>query len=622
MQIINIDLSRCTKSYACIRECPVKAISVVSDGDWPEVNHDRCIGCGSCIYVCGSSAILPNSAVDDTISLLRSGATVVAIVDPTISGEFPDITDYRKFVEMIRSLGFSYVNEVSFGVDLVARRYRKLIHDFKGKYYIFSNCPSVVSYVEKFHPELTGNLAPIVTPMTAMARVVRKAYGKDVKVVYIGPCLSAKHEAGLYQDDGRVDAVLTFQGLRKMFDHFQVKESKVEYADFDAPIGNLGSLYPLSNGLLVAAGIDEDLLGSSVITAEGKDNMVEALEEFEHHTETIHKHFNIFYDEGCLMGPGTTDQSKKFLRRTLVVDYVNKRLKDFDLKQWEKEMDTYADIDLTRKFHPDDQRLASPDHEQIEEVLKSLGKEIGQYASCHACGFRSCRDFAVSVSQGLSRPEMCLTYSLKNKQDYIKTLKSNNEKLKKQQESLFHTEKELRHENQKIKLAFETNSALLQNLPSAAVIVDDKLKIIESNLSFVKILGEDAQVINEVIPGLIGADLKTLLPFDIYKLFNIVLETGENIVGKDVLHGDGLLNISIYSLKPGRIVGAVLRDMYVAEVRQEEIINRVTDVIDENLKMVQNIAFLLGEGASNTEKMLNSIIQTYNKIKNPGPSDE
>ena len=621
MRIIDIDISSCTKSYACVRVCPVKAISVNDEG-WPVVDHDRCIGCGSCLGVCGASAITHQSSVNQTIDLLNAGEKVAAIIDPTISGEFPDITDYRKFVEMIRSLGFTYVNEVSFGVDLVARKYHDLLSNFKGKHYILSNCPSVVSYVEKFHPGLLGNLAPLVTPMTAMARVVRRAYGDQIKVVYIGPCLSAKDEADKHGADGKVDAVLTFQELRKMFDHFQIKESKVEYSEFDPPNGYLGSLYPLSRGILYAAGIDEDLLHGSVITTDGKHNMLMALEEFEKQTESIHMHFNIFYDEGCLMGPGNTNTDNKFLRRSLVIDYVHKRLKDFDKKSWEAAIDTFSDIPLERGFSDDDQRLPVPENDRIEEVLKSLGKDIEQDAACQSCGYTSCRDFAIAVSQGLSKPDLCLNFSLKSKQDYIKTLKTNNEKLKKKQEGLLEVEKELRVEYQKTKLAFETTSALLQNLPSAAVIVDERMKVIESNQSFVNILGEDAQVINEVIPGLIGADLKSLLPFQIYNLFGYVLENDKHIVGRDVQLGDGLLNISIYSLKPGRIVGAVVRDMYVAEVRQEEIINRVTDVIDENLKMVQNIAFLLGEGASNTEKMLNSIIETYNKIKNPEQENE
>ncbi len=615
MQTIVIDNDRCTKSYACIRVCPVKAIGVRNKDGLPVINHARCIGCGSCLDVCASTAVSHYSEKDETIKLLQSDQQVAAIVDPAISGEFPDITDYRKFVEMIRRLGFDYVNEVSFGVDLVARQYNKLLLDFKGKYYLLANCPTLVSYIEKFYIELIDNLAPIITPMTATAKVVRELYGSDLRVVFIGPCLSAKHEAQLHHNDGKVDAVLTFRELRALFRQFDIKESKVEYSDFDPPIGYYGSLYPVSNGIVYAAGIDESLLKGKVVTVEEKNNMIDAIDEFNRHPESLKRHYNIFYHAGCLTGPGTTDKSNQFFRRSLVTDYVHKRLKKIDKKQWEKDIERFSALNLERTFKKDDQRLPEPDADSVEEILKSLGKTIEETASCNACGFRSCRDFAKSISQGLSKPEMCLNYSLTNKQEYIKTLKNNNEKLKKQQESLLDNEKAFREDHQKIKQKSETTSALLQNLPSAAVIVDENLKVIESNKSFIKVLGEDAEMISEVIPGLVGADLKTLLPYNIYNLFSYVLDNDENITGKDVTHEDKLLNVSIYSLKPKKIVGGVLRDMYVAEVRQEEIINRVGEVIDENLKMVQKIAFSLGEGASTTERMLNSIIETYKKPK-------
>ena len=613
MRIIDIDHKKCNRSYACIRACPVQAISLPGKDGLPVVNHERCIGCGSCLSVCSSGAVSHFSDLESIVALLESDSKVAAIVDPTISGEFPDITDYRKFVEMIRTLGFDYVSEVSFGVDLVARKYNELLSNFKGKYYLMANCPSLVSYVEKYYPELTENLSPIVIPMTASAMVVRKAYGKDLKVVFIGPCLSARHDAGLFKGEGKVDAILTFRELRDLFNRFNIKESKVEYSDFDPPIGFLGSLYPISKGILTASKVDGSLLEGKVITVEDKNNFLDIIDEFNRHTELLKKHFNVFYHSGCIMGPGTTDKANKYLRRTMVVDYAHKRLKDFNKAKWEKEMETYHSIDLNRKFIKDDQRLPEPEGDRIEEILKSLGKDLSETASCAACGHRSCKDFAVSISQGLSKPEMCLNYSLKNKQDYIRTMKTNNEKLKSTQEELLEKEKQLREENQKISLRSETTSALLQNLPSAAVIVDEKLKIIESNQSFIRVLGEDAEMINEVIPGLVGADLKTLLPYNISHLFSYVLEHDEHIIGKDVQHNDRLLNVSIYSLKPNKVVGGVIRDMYVAEVRQEEIVNRVSEVIDENLKMVQQIAFSLGEGASTTEKMLNSIIETYKK---------
>lgn len=617
MQLIHIDLEKCNCSHACIRACPVKAITVQKNNEFPEINHNRCIGCGSCLRVCTVNAVSFVNSTERTLGLLKSDEKVAAIVDPSISGEFPDITDYRKFVDMIRTLGFDYVNEVSFGVDLVARQYHKLFSNFKGKYYITANCPSVVSYVEKFYPELTSNLTPIVNPMTATAMVVRKKFGEDIKVVYIGPCVSAKDEAFKHEGTGQVDAVLTFHELREMFKSQNIKENNVEYSDFDEPIGYLGSLYPLSKGIISAAELNEELLELSIFTTDGKDNMMDAVWEFSQGTEVIKKHFNIFYNKGCLMGPGTTPDDRKFLRKTLVIEYARKRLKDFDKQKWEENMNFFADLDLSRTFTKDDQRLGMPSEEKIEEILKSVGRTPEEKSACNACGFKSCREFAISVSQGLAKPTTCITYSLKTKQDYIKTLKTNNEKLRKQQHEQEENEKLLKTENQKVKLHSETTSSLLHKLPSAVVILDDKLRVIESNQAFINVLGEDAELINDVIPGLIGADLKTLLPYNIYNLFSYVLQKDENILGRDVSFNDGLLNISVFSLKPNKIVGAVFRDMYVAEVRQEEIINRVTEVIDENLKMVQQIAFSLGEGASKTEKMLNSIVQTYKKLKKP-----
>ena len=165
---------KCIKCYACIRICPVKAIKVDIDTQFPSIIPERCIGCGSCYKVCSPVTIEYRSSIEETKELLLSGARVAAICDPAISGEFDDITDYRKFVEMIRHLGFEFVNEVSFGADLVARQYGKLFEHFYGKYYLTANCPAVVAFIEKFHPGLITNLAPLVSPMIATAKVIRK----------------------------------------------------------------------------------------------------------------------------------------------------------------------------------------------------------------------------------------------------------------------------------------------------------------------------------------------------------------------------------------------------------------------------------------------------------------
>ncbi len=614
--LIEINKDLCTVCYACVRVCPVNAIQVKANQEFPKVNHDWCIRCGSCLKVCSPKAIVYINSKEEVKALLHSGSKVAAIVGPSISGEFDDITDYRKFVQMIRQLGFDYVNEVSFGVDLIAKEYKDLLNHFNGKYYITSICPPIVSLIEKFHPELVNNLAPLISPMMATSKVVKKLYGDDVKVVFISPCIASKCSANKHEPNSAVDEILTFVELRELFEEYSIHEGTLEFSDFDAPLGYKGSLFPISNGFLEAVDIDENLLTSKVITAEGKFNTLAAIAQFEESVEFIKQHFNLFYCEGCLMGPGTSRGGKKFIRRALVTEYANKRLQNFDMKKWEKEITQFNSLDFTKEFIADDQRLPAPSEEEVQEVLKAIGKSDYQdNVGCETCGYKSCKDFAISVAKGLAKPDMCITFSLKSKQEYIKALKSTNDKLASAQESVKKSEKLAKLEQQKAKEASETVSTMLQKLNAGVVIVDEHLKIIQSNQGFITILGEEANEINEIIPGLVGADLKTLLPVQFYKMFSFVLMNNEDVLNRDVHFGEGLLNVSIFTIKKEKIVGAIIRDMFSPEVRSEEVINRVTDVIDENLSLVQQIGFLLGEGAAKTEKMLNSIIESYKSQK-------
>jgi len=620
MALVEIIPEKCDLSYSCVRECPVNAIEVKINKDHARVIPERCIGCGKCIHVCPQHAIVYEDSKEETKKMLQSGKKTVAIVAPSISGEFDDIEDYRKFVQMIRQLGFDHVNEVSFGADLIAMKYRELFDNFRGKYYITSNCHAVVSHVQKYHPALLNNMAPLVSPTIATAKVVRKKYGDDINVVYIGPCIDSKEEAGLYEGENRIDAVLTFVELRKLFEEYNIQESKMEYSDFDPPIGYKGSLFPISSGLFQAAGLDEDLLTGTVINGSGKENTLNAIRQFEEGITEIKHHFNLFFCEGCLMGPGTSPGGKKYNRRSKVIDYANKRLKNFDKAAWEKEIAQYYHLDYSRNFKEDDQRIEAPSEEKIQEVLKAIGKEnADDTVGCSACGYSSCRDFAIAVSKGLAKTEMCLSYTLRNRNEYIKALRTTNEKLAQTQKALKESEQKARKEKQSAKEASETINAMLQKLPSAVVIIDDNLKIIQSNKTFIDYLGEEAGNINEVIPGLVGADLKTLLPYNIYNLFNHVLNNQQNIVNRDIHLEDKLLNLSIFTIKKGKIVGAVFRDMYAPEIRKEQVIKRVSEVIDKNLEMVQKIGYLLGEGASETEQMLNSIIEFYQSEQKTDP---
>lgn len=612
--LVKINEGKCKVCYACVRACPVNAIRVISEDAGPEIMPGRCIACGSCIKVCTPNAIDYADSRKEAMAILESGQKAAAVVDPTIAAEFPDITDYRKFVRMIRILGFDLVFEGAFGVDVVARKYKELLDNNKGKYYIFANDPVVNAYIEKYQPELIPNLAPISTPQVAMAKIIRELHGVEVRVVYIGPLIASKFPEEMGKGNGKIDAVLTFPELREMFVAREIDQKQLEFSDFDPPFGARGHLFPMARGIIHAGELNDDPVKGDITTVEGESEMKEALREFLQSIEIINSHFNIFYSE-YLMGIGTTKGGQRYLRQAEVKNYTRKRLKSLDSKIWKENLERFRKTDLPREFKMDDQRLPQPAEEEIKEIMKNLKQDCDQTAGCGVCGYDSCRDFATAIAKGLAVPEMCNTFTNRNRQDYIESLKISNEKLAQTEKALRESENKAKNEKEGAREASEIISAMLQKLPSGIVILDEKLKIIQANQSFIDLLGEDAREINEIIPGLKGADLKTLLPYNIYNLFTYVLSNNENIQNRDISFEERLLNVSVFIIRKARIVGAVFRDMYSPEVRKEEVIKRVSEVIDKNLSLVQQIGFLLGEGASETEKMLNSIIEFY---KNPG----
>jgi len=384
----------------------------VSDNSvFPYIEEKQCILCGTCIGACAYDAISYLDSKKNVKQLLNSKEKVIAICAPSIAGEFGDITDYRNFVKMVRMLGFSYVTEMAFGVDIIAEKWRKLTHDdFKGKYYITSCCPSIVHLIEKFYPELIGNLAPYISPSAASAITARKLYGNDLKVVHISPCIAAKKEVDRHTGLTKIDEVLTFQELRELFDEFNITEAFSEFSDFDEPLGFRGSMYPISQGFLEASSLDIRLLKENTITAEGKSS-VHAVKQFHEHYNNIKHNFNIFYCEGCIMGPGTSKGGEKYKRYSLVKDYINKRLANFDTQKWIFQMDLHSNYqDLNATFTNKKYELPLPDESEIQTALDRITKKNNnKEVNCGACGFDTCKELAFAIAQNMAIPEMCVT---------------------------------------------------------------------------------------------------------------------------------------------------------------------------------------------------------------------
>ena len=407
--LVTIIGEKCRMCYACVRECPAKAIQVV-DGQ-ASVIQPRCIGCGNCLLVCSQNAKHVRDDTQKAFALVDSGEKTAAMLAPSFPAEFSDIETGR-LVAMIRALGFSSVHEMSLGADLIAHEYAKLLErDPKGRY-ITTPCPAVHSYVRKYQPALTRFLAPVLSPMVAMARVLRHDLGQDLHVVFIGPCI-AKKRASIDLTHTEVDAVLTFAELREMFEQRRVRPDSVEAADdFDPPYGGVGAVFPISGGLLQTAGLQEDLLSGEIVVAEGRDEFVDAINEFDvAHPDA--RLLDVLSCQGCFAGAGMTSSETNLQRRSRISSYAKNRIAGFDEEQRAEvagARERYADIDLSRSFRPDAQTLGGPATvEELREILERMGKHSEEdFLNCGACGYDTCLDHARAVYAGLADSEMCL----------------------------------------------------------------------------------------------------------------------------------------------------------------------------------------------------------------------
>lgn len=609
----SLDSEKCTSCYTCVRNCPVKAINVRPGNVIPEVNVDRCIGCGNCILSCKFNAISVFDSRGIVKELINSEHRVAAICDPSIAGEFEDITDYRKFVQMIRRIGFDYVTEVAFGVDLIAINQAELIKKDTGKYYLTSHCPVMNVFVEKYHPDLINNLFKMVTPASATAIALREIYGEDLKIVSITPCYGAKKLSSKTSGAGKIDAVLSFIELRKLFTEFHIKEENVEYSDFDPPYGYKGSLYPIPEGYIEASGLSTSLIDGDFITAQGKVDSADAIKQFEEYGNRFNKHFNLYFCKGCIEGPGCSENGKKFIRHNLVTDYAVKRTSSLDIEEWEVNLEKYRhNKELETSFEANYQDLEHPEDSEIEKAFASMGKhdESSRHIDCKSCGYDSCYELAEAIAQGIASPDMCLIHTQSGNRASISKLNETSKRL----ERSYAENQELKENiNTQITNNYELSRALsifVQNLNIGVAIVDSNLKIIESNLQFIEILGDEAKEINEIIPGLVGASIETLVPKTISSQIDFILKGSENIISKDIEFDDSkLLNTTIFSLIPRKSICLLFRNLYDKSTNTEEVITRVTEIIDDNLRQVQQIGFILGEGAAKTEKMLNTVIK-------------
>jgi len=551
----------CRVCYTCVRECPVKAIRII-DGQ-AEVLADRCIACGNCTIVCKQGAKVYARSIDQVRQLFRSGHPVFALLAPSFVAEFEEVSEHGLFVGMLKKLGFQEVYEVGMGADLVAGEYEDLINNKPGKGYINSDCPAIVSFVEKYHPELVGSLTPVVSPMVATARFIRHTGGKDAKLVFIGPCIAKKNESE------EVDEVVTFSELRQMFTAGRIRSSNVEPSPFTPPLAMKGAGFPVSRGLLQSMCLDGNHVDQRVIVAEGRVHFQEAIREY---ADGIlgSMQLELLCCEGCIMGPGTSPGGKKFVRRKRVLNYLHERLEGNTDKL--ERPDSPEGLDLSRNFDPDDQRISNPSENDIEKVLHRMGKFSQQdHLDCGACGYDTCLSHARAITQGLAEVEMCLPYSIDQLHQTIHKLADSKHKLNSVEQALQQSEKLANMGQLSAGIAHELNNPLGVVIMYSNMLLEDCEKDMQ--------LKEDLQLIVEqagrcksIVGGLLNFARKNQVKYSRTNLVELMRISASSVIFPE--------NVT-YTLN-NELSGTF------AEIDQEQMVQVITNLLKNGLEAMPN----------------------------------
>ena len=562
---------KCKMCYTCIRDCPAKAIRVV-DGQ-AEIVPERCIGCGNCLLVCTQKAKEYYNSIPEVQEILDSDSKVIAIVAPSFPGAFQEL-EPGLFVEMIRKLGFDYVCEVGFGADLVAHKYKELIFNNPNKSYIATTCPGIVSYIEKYHPSLVKQLAPIVSPMIATARSLRLVYGKDIKVVFIGPCIAKKGEAVKFDTEGKkeVDAVLTFLELMEMIKQAKIDNTDLTMSDFDPPKSGLGALFAVSGGMLQAADMRVNLLNSNILIADGKEDFVSAIKEF--HDESYQSNLlELLCCKGCIMGAGMPPTQSYFSRRAAVSNYVGRK---FDYTDLHRNRDIYDEF-LKKDFRMDvcfscqDTRMSKPSEKELSQIMQKMGKfNIEDELNCGACGYKTCKEHALAIFSGLAENEMCLPSTIERLRNSLIDLKVSKSDLDKAQEALFNAEKLASMGQLSAGIAHEINNPLGVILLNASVLLEDMTEVPElaEFKEDIDLIVEQAERCKKIVSGLLNFARKNKVVLENTNIEELVKHTLHLITKHENIE----IKINADFINP------------IAEVHKDKItqvlINLVTNAID------------------------------------------
>lgn len=549
---IYTERTQCQDCYKCIRECPVKAIKVESG--YASIIAELCIYCGRCVELCPHGAKKVRYDRGRVETLLASGRKTVVSLAPSWASDFPDVPE-AKLIAALRKLGFYGVSETALGAEQVSAHIAALLHSGAGRAWLSTACPVVVEYVEKYRPDAVGSLTPLLSPALGHARLLKRELGQDTHVVFIGPCIAKKREADLHPE--LLDAALTFADLRAWMKDAGIALDQIEPGPEDRFLPRAardGRLYPVAGGM--AAGIraacsETDFMEFSGIAA--VERAITGLEEMDAAGAFLEL---LACDGGCVNGPksrrgGTAAKRWHVVRRVDPAPAVPEAL-----------------VSIENAYAPHPVPVFDCAEPQIREALRSVGKlTADDELNCGGCGYDSCREFARALAIRRAERQMCVSYMRK--------------------------------------LAQKKTHVLMQKMPSAVVIADEQLRVVECNPRFAEFFAAEGASAE----SLAGADLALLVPF--YSLFRRVLATGDEFLDREIRFRGKVYNAAVFGIEKDSLVGGIFRDATQPAVEKEQIIRRAREVIQKNLLTVQQIAYLIGENAAESEMTLNDIVRSF-----------
>ncbi|MEG0614606.1 MAG: [Fe-Fe] hydrogenase large subunit C-terminal domain-containing protein [Oscillospiraceae bacterium] len=564
MDIIQFKEANCKGCYKCIRNCDIKAIKF--SNEQARILDSECIYCGKCTLVCPQNAKVIKQDLPETKAFLAEGKKLYASVAPSFVAAFPNVS-FSQFSKALKKLGFSLVEETAIGASMVSAEYTKLMQAQEMSNIITTCCPTINLLVEKYYPELVRYLAPVIAPASAHAKTLKEIYGDEIKVVFIGPCISKKYEA---QMTNYIDTVLMFDELVEW-----LNEKNVYFDEDDNDLSEIHNtisrFYPVPRGIIHT--IPEDIRSNyKTIAIDGLDRCIDVLNSMK--SGKIDGYFIEMNScvGSCVAGPGMHNENIPFLSaRDIILDGINKQTFS-PIPKTEK-----ARTDLSKSFTLTLVKDKVPDESTISSILASIGKTSqAQMLNCGACGYSTCRDKAIAVFQGKADLKMCLPY------------------MREKAESM--------------------SNIILDNTPDAIFVTDKEFNVLEFNRAA-------KNMFKQIDGNTVGLPIEMLINSED---FENIKSNGENIyyaICHDTTN-ELVLNISIvcapnsdFIIIAKDVSAEHLQNLEMEKIRKDTL-ETTQKVIDKQMRVAQEIASLLGETTGETKAALTNLKKSIAQNQN------